>query len=544
MRAPFLVAWAAVTALLAGCGASSGGSHDGGPGPNQGGTGGVGGMVNSDLPSSLEFETVGTLPAHEPAVLNLRAKPPRAYRVRFSLPTSEGMPLDAVLDRTEATTDSQGLASVVLTTPSRSTEFSVRATVETVTTSLPITVQDTGLATVQVAPQYGGFRTITTWRASAYPDKTCSELHGIPPEDGPLLSPPAAAVSSPAFEVPAMRTLAITLRSGHFVGGCATVEPLAAAPATSPYVVKVTVLERPIDLRNSALSVSLSYDGADGAYAKLVGDKGMLWQQALRGTSDNDVDALLDAMRESSGAGKQAFETSRKAENWDGLVATAWGASSSTKITDLTATWLAAGKQKLNSSATPLFMGNLKPVAQADAADGAPTASLSLTTVAGLDATLAGFVPRSEVSWSASADDTLSLGTSLYFVQSQLCGALAESAALAAVDGSTSAPDALSRTLDCAGLATKITAAGSDESESYPGCDAACIGQACLQATQAVWQRGKDATGVAPATLSIAATGKALVGDTAQVVGLAGTWIGQSTLGAATGPLTAVEPTK
>jgi hypothetical protein len=339
-----------------------------------------------------------------------------------------------------------------------------------------------------------------------------------------------------------MKTLAVTLRSGHFVGGCATVEPLAAAPPDSPYMVNVTVLDRPIDLARSTLAVSLGYDG-DDAYAKLIGDQGPLWQQALRGTSENDVDALLDAMRESSGAGKQAFETSRKSENWDGVVAAAWGLGAATKVSDLAAAWLAAGRQKL-SAASPLFTGDLKPVAQANAVDGAPTASLSLTTVAGIDATLAGFVVRSEVSWSASADDNVSLGTSLYYVQSQLCSALAESAALDAVADSSSGPDALSRAVDCAGLATKITAAGSDESESYPGCDAACIGQACLLATQAIWQRGRDATGVAPASLSVAATGLARVGDGAQVVGLSGTWIGQSSLGAANGALTAVEPTK
>jgi hypothetical protein len=267
----------------------------------------------------------------------------------------------------------------------------------------------------------------------------------------------------------------------------------------------------------------------------------------LPGTSTDDVDALLDAMREASDDSRQLFETTRKAENWDDLVRLHWGATAATKLHDTCAGWLAAGRQKFASS-DRLFTGTLDPITQADDPLDERNAELTLLSVAGLDGAKSGFVDRAQVSWSASSDDTLSIDTDLYLVQSRFVEALAEQAALAAHEETeaTTAEELLAEVLDCAGLGDTLAGTGVDTELSYDACDADCLTTLCQSAVAAIWRRGGDATGLAPARLSISATGSARVGDEAQVVGVSGTWIGALSAGATTattgGVLTGVAP--
>ena len=499
---------------------------------NFGGSASHGGQPNlGDQPTSLAFETVGDLPARAQITLKVRALPPKTYQVRFALPVGGVDPLDAVLDQANATTDAQGIASVTLTAPSAPASFQVRASVGSVSTSLTINVNDTGFATLQVQPLYAGFRSITTWVASAYPGKTCAELPGIPPEDGPLQTLPAAANAAPQLtDVPAGTRLAVTLRSGHFVGGCASVEKVPPGPVDEPQIVEVTVLDRPIDLNASPLAVSLGLTASDATWNSLLQTSSDTLLQALLGTSTDDVDALLDAMREASNGSLQSFENARTAEGWDDLLRTYWGATAASKLHDVCAGWLTAGRQKFSGS-DHLFTATLTPISQAAGVLDQNHADLKLLTAAGLAGDKSGFVDRAQVSWSASSDDTLLLATDLYFVQSRFVAALAESAAL---DGQTDASNAaalLATTLDCPGLAALLAATGPSAQLAYDGCDAGCLTSLCESGVAAIWQRGADATGLTPAHLSVTATGASRVGDAAELVGVSGSWIGALTAG-------------
>jgi len=532
MRVFALFAFVVCLVSLGG-GCASSGSDDVAVPPYGGSTGVAGsagqGSVGEE-PSSLEFEMVEEQPARAQVLLKVRALPAKAYHVRFALPASGGDPLDAVLDQAMTDTDASGVATVTLTAPSAPATFNVRANVGSVSALLTVTVKDTGFATVQVQPLYAGFRTITTWVASAYPNMTCAELPDIPDEDGPLRTLPAAANAAPQLtEVPAGTRLAITLRSGHFVGGCASVEKVPPGPIDKPQIVQVTVLDRPIDLNASPLAVSFGLGAPDTTWSNLLQTTNQAVLQAFQGTSTDDVDALLDAMREASGSSLQLLENARTGENWDVALRAYWGATANSKLHDASSAWFTAGRQRF-SEADHLFTGTLTPIVQPTSPLDQRSADLTLLSVADLEGQT-GFVNRAQVSWSASSDDTLVLGTDLYFVASELLQALAQASALAGQTEATSAAELLATQLDCAGLSATLTAAGANAQLAYDGCDGACLTDLCQSAVAAIWQRGGDATGLAPVHLSITATGTARVGDTAEVVGVGGNWIGALTSG-------------
>jgi hypothetical protein len=525
-------------AQLSGDGAPAGGS---GGAPNNGG-----------LEFSLHFETSPqSLVARASTTLQVRVEPAGFYQVRFDLPSSGGDPLDAVLDRSETSTDATGLASVGLTAPSSTSSFEVRASVLSKSTSLSVEVTDGGVATLRVEPSYqpgypSALRNITTWIATAHVGQSCADVPGIPFTDGKLKAPPAAKSEAPLFaEVPAGVRLAVALRSGHYVGGCTSVETLVPGPPERPEVVKVVVLNRPIDLTASSLGFSLDVPTPEQAWSTMLTEAGERVLTAISKT--DDVDTLLDAMRDASDTAVQAFSTARDTEGWDTALRSRWGQRSASAVREVVGGWLAAGRQSFGA-APHTFTGMLTPLAKSEGADAKSRATLALRTVAGLDAKTAGFIADGVVSWSASSDDNVVLGTNLYFVRSRLAEAMAENALLGDDATAGGAPERLSETLDCEGIGTALAGLGTDAVEAYTGCDAACLEDTCRSALGALWQRGGNVDGAEFSRLSLTATGRAYVGDAAELTGLTGTWIGELTdeanAPATGGGLTAATPTE
>jgi len=524
-----LVGFALALSFGAGC-SSSGASNDAPDVPFAGSSSG-GQPPAGNEPTSIEFEAVPDLAARTQVRVKVQVLPALPFPVRFALPTGGGDPKDAVLDQALVNADAGGIASVLLTAPSTPAEFEVRASVGTLSKTLTIRVTDSGLASLQVVPVYAGFRMITTWVATAHPDTTCAALTGIPPEDGPLQSLPASATAAPQLDgVPAGTRLAVTLRSGHFVGGCASVEKVPPGSPKKPEVVQVRVLDRPIDLAASPLNTSFGLPADDTTWNALLQQASDDVLTALLGTSTDDVDALLDAMREASEPSRQFFENARKAESWDDLLRVHWGANAASKVHDVYKGWLAAGRQRFQDS-EHLFTGSLTPIEQPGSPLDQRNADFTLLTVAGLPGKQSGFVERAKTSWSASADDTITLGTDLYFVQSQLVEGLAEAALLKANPEASDAAALLAETLDCDGLSLALAAAGANSELGYDACDAACLQTLCEAGVAALWRRGGDATALSPARLSITATCGARVGDVAEIAGAAGEWIAELTAG-------------
>ncbi len=527
--------------LLSLAGACSAADAPHGAGPGGAGGGGNGGSASG--PRTLEFDEIAELSAREQVVLRVRAEPARAYRVRFSLPSSGGDPLDAVLDRSESDTDESGVAEVRLTAPSASTEFDVRASVEGAPpTALHVSVKDTGFTSVLVRPTYSGaYRIIETWTATVHPNKSCAELPGVPPDDGPLSAIAASDAAPIVTDVPALTPLAVTLRSGHYVGGCASVEML---PAGGTQVVQVTVLNRPIELSKSRLALSLGLASVEPAWLDFLTDAERAALTAVTGTSSGDVDTLLDAMRGAAGESQQALENARKTEGWDALLAAHWGAGADSKLTATLTSWLSAGRAR--------FVPGAHVIEGALDSPGPSDGELELLTVAGIPAEQAGFISPARITWSAGSDDQVFIVSDLYVIGSRLATALAEAAVLEAsadvsddgddagedVDALEDAASALAIALDCSGVAGALTAAGADDASAFASCDGACLEALCVDAIAALWQRARDATALAPARLMVSASGAAYVGDEAQVAGINGSWLGSLVQGEAEGAST------
>jgi hypothetical protein len=304
----------------------------------------------------------------------------------------------------------------------------------------------------------------------------------------------------------------------------------------------VTVLPRPLDLAASRLEGSFRLTTPETTWGPWLQAGGDAVLQALRGTSVDDVDALLDAMREASADLRQPFEIARQAEGWDALVAQRWGSSASTKLSDTCSAWLAAGRQRLGG-VDPFLTAQVTPTSEQSEPAGA---ELALVSAVGLPAAQSGFVEKAQLSWSANSDDSVELAVDLYVVQSQLAARLAEAAKVELNPDAGSALALLEQALDCEGLGAALTAAGADQAQAFDGCGADCITSLCGKAVSAIWRRGGDATGLSPARLSIVATGTARVGDAAEIAGLGGTWIGSLKTGDETvttgGSLTLVAP--
>ncbi len=496
--------------------------------PSVGGTTGegeVGGAAGNaaDLPDSLNLEASSSLelaPRQE-LDLTLQTVPAGVFEVRFALPTTDGSdPLDAALSASTTQTDEAGRAQVHLIAPSASTSFTVRASVGSVRTELDFEVIDGGEVNVQVEPVYDGNRPITSWTASARVNEKCADYTGTPP-DGMYPADPVSGDALPLIEhVPAGVPVAVVLRSGHVVSGCTSVDMLPAGPLNPPKLVRVTVLDEPIQLTSADLSIAFDITHPDPIWQGLFAVTSKVVEQALLGTSLDDPDALLDGMRGAlDAAQRQDLDQTRLTEDWDTLVATHFGATGASRVRDTVRSWLGRG-QAAFEAAPHLFEGSLVSV-------DAKTGELTLTQMAGLAPSVASVTTPSLMTWSADADDNLLLGTTLYFSASRLATALAEVAATADYPQAPGAAEALAQALDCEGLGARLTTAGDDAEQAFDACDAACMSKLCKSAVASLWKRARDATSNRPVQLAISATAQAAIGQDAHLIGFDGEWVGQ-----------------
>lgn len=510
-------------AAMLGLAVATGCSGSAGAGASVSGAGGAAGSGGAErTPDSLAFAptTTVTLVPEESRQLSLHASPPGVYRVRLAL---LGDFADASLDASEIYTADDGTAHFQLVAPSSPTTFTVRASVgSAVSTSLAVSVSESGFATVQVKPMYAGKRTVSYWVASVHTGTSCESLTGTPPPDGDLSAQTIAGQIPQLEDVPVGPVLAVTLRTGHFAGGCIDVQKLVAG-VVNP--VSVPVIDRPIQLADTDLDVRLGLD-ADGWQKSLSDDLTPTTQAMLDGASD-DIEALLDAMRESASDADQAsaFETARQSYNWDSVLSTALGVSTPpAMLRSQVKAWMSSGIASLTAPDT--FQGHLLATGQAPG-----KAELDLERVGGVDPADAGFPVQNLVSWSADANDTVALGANLVWLPSRLLTALATKPALAAHPGTSSVPEVLEQVADCSAVAGALT--GQGQVPAFGSCDKTCIATLCHDAVALMWQRARDASGNDWSTgmLDMSATGSAQVDDIAAPRSFDGTWIGKLTLG-------------
>jgi hypothetical protein len=534
------LALALSAALVAACGSSA--SNDGAsPGQSRAGAGpsdaGAGGDAEPE-PNGIAFTSTETidLDPKETRELTVQTDPPGSFLVRFALPGSGGDedPGDAVLDRNQAQTDASGIAHVVLTAPSTPANFSVRTSAGKWVAFQGVSVSTVGHTTLRVVPSYSGQRPVALWTATATaaPGVNCSQLMGNPPPDGVLSvsALPTRPLNIP--RVPVGVDVVVTLRAGHYIGGCATLPALSEGDGN---MVLVYASDRPLNLDATHLELAFGPSDSRPAVDKVLAASASLAESALLGAATSDVAALLDEMQSATPSiDRSAFATARDQGGWDDALSTAFGKTAARRTRDPAERWLDAGLATFDSTST--FSGTLS--------SGGADALFKLSQVAGLAPSVAGFASSFPATWLADSSDTLLLGTELTWVPSRLVTALATAPALLEYPAAASVEEALALSVDCQLVSNVLLVYGANAGSSlYTGCDASCGSNTCATALGNLWQKATLASGTNVASLAVTATGSADVGDAAEVTKLQGSWVGQLTDGdsqaAASGALTA-----
>lgn len=441
--------------------------------------------------------------------------------IRFGLTGADATSTaDAVLDATDVVTDENGLAHVTLIAPSKPTMFNVRAsTMAGVSTLQGVTVSATRLTTLSVQPAYSGPRPVTEWTASALPGVSCSDLEGNPPRDGDLLasSPPGELVL--LRKVPVGVNLAVTVRAGHYIGGCVNQGALSEGDGNQ---VLVYASDRPLNFASTNLSLSLGATDAHPAFDKLLSASATTAAGSLLGDATSDIAALLDGMREASAeSDRDAFETARSENAWDVALENAYGSKSAARcLRDPVQRWLTAGLAALD--APDAFSGKLEPLG------GGAVATFWPSFVGGASPDVAGLPAYFPVLWSADSNDTVQLGLELNWQPSRLVTALAVAPAVSEFPAASNVEQALSLSVGCEQIAAVLLAAGESPGlTAYASCDQGCLVQACQASVAAAWSRVQLSSGPMDIDrLKVTASGTAQVGDDARAIALSGGWVG------------------
>ena len=499
---PWLLAALAVCA--AGC--SSAASGDAAPQP-------VEGVSGPD--ASIAFAPASTLALApgELVTVTVATSPPDHYRIGFFL---LGESLDASLSGSSVVADAEGRAAVQLRAPSSPTTFRLRASIQDgPSTEVAISVSDQGFGAIRVVPMYAGTRPVETWTAGVVAGASCAAIASTLPGEaaGAIIATAPGDADPIVGDAPVGPNLAVTLRAGHYLWGCADTSSLAPS---AELAVKVTVIDKPIDLAATDLDVTLTYSPDPGPYAEMLGAATELLQEQLFPLAQPEPTVLLDEMEKglSTPEDVAAFEAARQAGLWDTATADHLAAGVGS-LRALCGAWTLAGL----ADQSPVIVGHL-------GAAEAGQAVFETKVFGGVDAAAALVPGDTLMKWTADAQANVALSGKLYWLPSRYVGAATFAGASVELPQATTVSEALATAARCDVLGELLGAVGS--------CDTACVAALCETALATRWQGALAASGAAGLVgeLSITAGGPAQVGDAADPIAFSGEWLGQVTVGA------------
>jgi hypothetical protein len=136
------------------------------------------------------------------------------------------------------------------------------------------------------------------------------------------------------------------------------------------------------------------------------------------------------------------------------------------------------------------------------------------------------------VTWMDAPGDQVLFGGEPKWPLSRIAAALAWEPARILQPAATTVPDALSRALSCAEVAT-LLAPDASNAATFPDCAVACMQKLCEGALHLMWTRAAY-TPEDPTLVDFAATASATVSDDARPATFRGTWVGSLRVGATT----------
>ncbi|HMJ15712.1 MAG TPA: hypothetical protein VK524_30055 [Polyangiaceae bacterium] len=491
---------------------------------------------DSGLPSlttrAIHFEPAESvlLVPGEQRTVHVRVSPAGIHRVRFALLGRPSVPRDASLDRSESTTAADGTASVLLTAPTVSTLFTLRASLDDeAAAETSVSVSNSGFATLEVEPHYAGQRDVAEWVVSVHQGATCGQITSEPGSDGALRVAAPSGQAARVTGIPLGVPLALRVRAGYFAFGCSELGKLAPDSLNE---VELEVKDVPLKLAGTELDVTLGIEPPSVPWSSSLRPAMDAVLGELSGSADDDVEALLDAMRAEIEAplSPSGFDAARSSKDWDAAVRRALGAGAGSALRTPIEAWMKQRLTDLNSSSA--FAGVLKVPP-----DSTLRATLQLESIAGVDAVEAGFRALNPVAVSSKAGDTILIGADqaapadlrLPWSPSRLLAALARRSARAAYPTANSVDEALAEALSCRKVAQALVANGVQSGVAYAGCDLGCSQDLCGAALQALWSRAQNAVPatLASSSLSLSAAGSANIDAYARPLAFGGTWLGK-----------------
>jgi hypothetical protein len=467
--------------------------------------------------TTLAFKDTGTLALApgESRTVSVTTSPPGSYEISFAL---LGAALDASLDKAKVVATNKGLATVTLKAPNASTSFRLRASLnDGLSVELPVAVSDKGFGSIRAVPIYSGTRQVKEWVASVMTGTNCKAITSLLPD---MLEAPQNATAplgeEPVIDlVPVGPNIAVVVGAGRYIWGC-TDEP--NLKAGEELAVKVTVINKPIDLAATDLDVTLEFDAKPSPLGDVLKSAAVLLTDAmLPSTIEEASFELLNGMEQATPIESADAFTQKRAElGWDMTVAQhlgTLGVAPQQQILD----WIAG---KLAPTGNPPLMssqvsGHLK------AAGSAPgKAIFTVKKLWDVDAEAAGFPASHLVSWTADASDTVMLGGTIFWMPSQFMGNLALASAQEAMPGVMTMPEALGQLVGCEAIGAALV--------GYDGCDAVCMADLCKTALAKRWDMGLNASAEAGLVgeITITAAGPAKVNDDAAPMSFDGKWLG------------------
>jgi hypothetical protein len=475
-------------------------SSDEGSGAADGGGGGVPGDD-----ASIAFEAQGTLALApgESAEITVLGTPAAPYAISFLL---VGDSLDASIDQSNVVAGSDGRATVKLRAPNSATNFAVRAKIKDgPSVDLPVAVSDKGFGALLVDPVYNGQRDVGEWSAFVVSGKSCEALGETFPEDpaGALIANADASDELIIDVAPVGPTLAVFVRSKHYLWGCSDVTDLVAEETTE---VEVFVKDRPIDVSDAQLDMTLSFEPDEAEWASVLAASET---ELLDGFTNGGefAPALLAAMSLAS-PDALAFDTASTNGDW----LTTINQHLSMNAIDLTTPiqgWAVAGL----SVQSPQIAGQLTAIPEEPG-----YAVFTLDNLGSATPEALGIPSEYVMTITVDPDDTARVGGSLYWLPSRFVANAAAVQALASEPQGATMADVLGAMAMCDQLALS----------GLSGCDQTCISQLCSTALGTMWDAAADASAsnATYGAIPMEASGASSFDEFANLTGFDGMWLG------------------
>lgn len=495
----FLIALASLSGL-SGCGSAS----------EDGATPGYGGAPPDHQDSDIEeLAFTGTEPLllgpGEEVDLEVRLFPPLRRRVDFALvAVDDSASFDGFVTDSSVLASNSGIARTTLIAPTRPAVFSVRASVGELTVHRAVSVSSEGFATVVIRPDYSGRRDFDRWVASARSGTRCEDLHN-PWQDGPLVAAGEDLVT--LGSIPAGPEVAIVLRQGQAVSGCAVIGALKPNQTTE---VTIRAMDRPIQLAGTEVDVNLGIEETTAAFTAHLDAAINQATAALVAEAPDDGELVVQGMKAAIAdlADVDAFEANATDHQFATLARNALAEP------------LAIRKRTRNVlvDAAASIPGPAALQGVLDLTAGDPV--FYLESARGVSAAMSGFLGASIWTVDAQPNDVLVLGGTLTFQPGHWLAAIAEQQARA--EASTIG-DKLLDTARCTSVGDVLADAAGGE--VHPGCTMECAIELCRTAVVEAWDRAQNA-GLELSSMLVGLTADARVDEGARLLSFDGTWVG------------------